>query len=125
MAQVKIKVDPGRSATARLSFKGIAKYSAYLFAPAAGDQWMVVATLCEDASSIDARPDVLVFDGPSAGKSLLFFLKANVTAATVPADVAAEARIEQDGATCGTAAESTHIDGGYASIVVRALLVTS
>jgi hypothetical protein len=123
MAQVTINVAANTDVKAKMSFTGVASYSAALYKPGSGpNTWDFVKELEDDGSSEDARPDEFTFAAPAAGQSLLFFFEGRMTTASGTGPVGATATFTQQGQSKGSAKESGQTQGTPESVVVRALL---
>jgi hypothetical protein len=117
----------GGDVTARLSFHGVARFSAGLYEADVVDPngWKQVDSLVDDEPSTDSGAGVCRFAAPPAGAQQLFIVVATMTSMTSPGDVGVSAAFEQAGAAKGDVSEAGKIDTGYVQVVVRALLEAS
>lgn len=121
MPEVSLNVKAATLVVAKMTFVGVASYSAAIYEPLdnAQTQWKLVNVLAEHGSSEDARPDEFSFDAPPVGVTHLFFFEANMTprgSSTGP--VKATAEISQS-AVVGQAPEGGNSSGVPLNVVVR------
>jgi hypothetical protein len=123
MALKTITVAAGKAVTIRLSFKGIARYNIYLYAPKSdGSGWTRERVVQEDGNSEASQHDAYDIPAIAIDQKRLVYISSIMSSPVGNETVSTTCDVEQGGIRLDALSESAEVKEGAVYVILRAVL---